>query len=81
MSAPVPGLDSARDTFPKLVGHNAERFPRKVAIREKDFGIWQSSTWADYLEQSRLIALGLACLGFARGDRTAIVGDNRPQLY
>ncbi len=75
------GLDSARDTFPKLVRHDAERFPRKVAIREKDFGIWQSSTWADYLEQSRLIALGLASLGFARGDRTAIVGDNRPQLY
>jgi len=81
VSALAPGLDRARDTFPKLVRYDAERFPRKVAIREKDFGIWQSSTWADYLEQSRLIALGLASLGFARGDRTAIVGDNRPQLY
>jgi long-chain acyl-CoA synthetase len=74
-------LDPALDTFPKLVLKNVEKFPDKVAIREKDYGIWQSHTWRQYLEQARLIALGLAALGFARGDKTAIVGDNRPQLY
>ncbi|MGH7325408.1 MAG: AMP-dependent synthetase/ligase [Candidatus Rokuibacteriota bacterium] len=74
-------LDRARDTFPKLVRANAERFPGKVAIREKDYGIWQSFTWREYFEQARLIALGLASLGFARGDKTAIIGDNRPELY
>ena len=72
---------SALDTFPKLARANAERLPRHVAIREKDLGIWQSYTWRDYFERSRLIALGLASLGFARGDKTAIVGDNRPELY
>jgi long-chain acyl-CoA synthetase len=74
-------LDPRLDTFPKLVLRNVERFPDKVAIREKDYGIWQSYTWRRYLEESRLIALGLAALGFARGDKAAIVGDNRPQLY
>jgi long-chain acyl-CoA synthetase len=74
-------LDPALDTFPKLVARNAMRWPGKIAIREKDLGIWQSYTWKDYLEQARLIALGLASLGFARGDKTAVVGDNRPQLY
>ncbi len=74
-------LDPALDTFPKLVARNARDWPRKVAIREKDLGIWLSYTWKDYLEQARLIALGLAALGFARGDKTAVVGDNRPQLY
>ena len=78
---PVDALDPSLDTFPKLVERNARHFPRKVAIREKDYGIWQSYTWRDYFEQSRLIALGLAALGFTRGDKTAIVGDNRPQLY
>jgi long-chain acyl-CoA synthetase len=77
----VGALDGEHDTFPKLVRRNAESFPRKVAIREKDYGIWQSSTWRDYFERSRLIALGLASLGFARGDKTAIIGDNRPELY
>jgi len=82
-AGPVPaqGLDSALDTFPKLVARNARDWPRKVAIREKDLGIWLSYTWKDYFEQARLIALGLASLGFARGDKTAVVGDNRPQLY
>ncbi len=79
--APTDALDPDLDTFPKLVERNARQFPGKVAIREKDYGIWQSYTWRDYFEQSRLIALGLAALGFARADKTAIVGDNRPQLY
>jgi long-chain acyl-CoA synthetase len=52
-----------------------------VAIREKDLGIWQSYTWSEYVERARLIALGLAALGFTRGDKTAVVGDNRPALY
>jgi long-chain acyl-CoA synthetase len=71
----------AHDTFPKLARANAQQFPERIAIREKDYGIWQSTTWRDYLAQARAIALGLASLGFVRGDKVAIVGDNRPQLY
>src|SRR6266581_1336829 len=73
--------EPSRDTFPKLVRWNAERFPDRVAIREKDYGIWQSYTWADYFREGRRIAVGLASLGFRRGDKVAIIGDNRPQLY
>ena len=69
------------ETFPRLVRDNARTRPQHVAIREKDYGIWQSYTWRDYYEQGRLIALGLASLGFRRGDKVAIIGDNRPQLY
>jgi long-chain acyl-CoA synthetase len=89
METPSSGTDALRsagsapdlDTFPKLVERNAERRPRKVAIREKDYGIWQAYTWRDYFDEARLIALGLASLGFTRGDKTAVVGDNRPPLY
>jgi long-chain acyl-CoA synthetase len=73
--------DAAQDTFPKLARVNAARLAGKTAIREKDFGIWQPTTWREYFEQGRLIALGLASLGFRRGDKVAIIGDNRPQLY
>jgi len=69
------------DTFPKLARANAARMPDHVAIREKDYGIWQSSTWSDYLARARAIALGLASLPFRRGDKVAIIGDNRPELY
>ena len=74
-------LDPSPDTFPRLALQNARRLSGKVAIREKHLGIWQSYTWSQYAEQARLIALGLAALGFARGDKTAVVGDNRPALY
>ncbi|MBI1846582.1 MAG: AMP-binding protein [Candidatus Rokubacteria bacterium] len=81
MTDPVLTLDAERDTFPKLVRANARARGQAIAIREKDYGIWQAYTWAQYFEQARLIALGLASLGLARGDKVAIVGDNRPQLY
>ena len=74
-------LEPTAATFPKLAIRNAQRLAEKVAIREKDLGIWQSYTWSEYLEQARLIALGLATLNFTRGDKTAVVSDNRPQLY
>jgi len=70
------------NTIPKILLHNAERFPsNKIAIREKDYGVWQSYSWQDYLDQARDFALGMASLGFKRGDKMAVIGDNRPQLY
>jgi long-chain acyl-CoA synthetase len=77
----VATIEPGQDTFPKLIRANAERWPDRVAIREKDLGIWQAYTWRQYFQQARRIALGLASLGFARGDKAAIIGDNRPELY
>jgi long-chain acyl-CoA synthetase len=69
------------DTFPKLLLRNARVRGARPAIREKDYGIWQSWTWAQQLAQVREIALGLHEIGVARGDKIILVGDNRPQLY
>jgi long-chain acyl-CoA synthetase len=70
------------DTFPKILVKNAQKYGhKKIAIREKGYGIWQSYSWQDYFEHVRDFALGLASLGFKRGDVLAIIGDNRPQLY
>jgi len=69
------------DTFPKLLLDRAERFPRRHAIREKQLGIWLSWTWSQYRDEIRAFACGLAAMGFSRGDRLAIAGDNRPHLY
>jgi long-chain acyl-CoA synthetase len=77
MSASV----SECDTFPKLLlGHARER-GEKVAFREKDYGIWQSWTWSDTARNVSTLAAGLAARGFRRGDKLAVVGDNRPRLY
>ncbi len=71
----------ALDTFPRLLMHHASVRGDRPAVREKDLGIWQTWNWAEVAEQTQALACGLAQLGFKRGDRLAIVGDNRPRLY
>ncbi len=68
-------------TLPHLLLRNAREFGDRPAIREKDRGIWQSFTWREYHDHVRDFALGLAALGFRRGDRLSVIGDNRPRLY
>jgi long-chain acyl-CoA synthetase len=68
-------------TLPRLLQRNARDLARRTAIREKDRGIWQSYTWAEYHAHVRDFALGLAALGFQRGERLSVIGDNRPRLY
>ena len=71
------------NTLPELLKRNAERYgDSRVAIREKEFGIWQSVTWKGYYENVKDFALGLHQLGFKRGNNLSYAGDNRPQgLY
>ena len=73
--------DTALDTFPKLLQSHVKRRPDQDAIREKALGIWQSWSWAEAATEIRALACGLASLGLKRGEKLAIVGDNRPRLY
>src|SRR3989441_13324897 len=68
-------------TLPRYLLRNATEHGRRPAIREKDRGIWQTFTWREYRDHVRDIALGLASLGFHRGDKLSVIGDNRPRLY
>lgn len=69
------------DTFPRLLLQHAQTRPERPAFREKDLGIWQTTTWSQVAEEVRSLACGLAALGFKRGMNLAVVGDNRPRLY
>ena len=66
-------------TLPGLLARRAAGRPDEVALREKEFGIWQEITWAEYLRRVRAFSLGLTELGAEEGDRVAIIGDNRPE--
>jgi len=79
--APAGAAPERLDTFPKLCADQAARNGSRPAIREKSFGIWQAWTWADVAAEVRALACGLAALGLKRGDKIAIIGDNRPRLY
>lgn len=75
------GPSTAADTFPQLLLRHAQSRGQHPAFREKDLGIWQTSTWSQVADEVRALACGLAALGFKRGMNLAIVGDNRPRLY
>ncbi len=68
------------DTFPKLLRHNARKWgDDRVAMREKEFGIWQPYTWKEYYEHVKYFCLGLVSMGLKKGDTVSIIGDNRPE--
>ena len=68
-------------TFPRLLLDHAQSRPNAPALREKVYGIWQTTTWSDLATLVRRMACGLAHAGLKRGDHLVVVGDNRPRLY
>ena len=71
----------ALDTFPKILRDNAAIFKGRPSIREKEYGIWQITTWNNFFDKALLLAEGFYNSGLRRGDKIAIIGDNRPNLY
>ncbi|MDE0368469.1 MAG: AMP-binding protein [Gammaproteobacteria bacterium] len=63
------------DTLPRLFRKRVAEWSETVALREKDFGIWNEYTWADYGEQARLVGLGLKALGLKRGDVCSVAAE------
>ena len=72
---------SEQFTLPQLLARNVAGYPDAPAVREKERGIWITHSWAQYNRHVSDFANGLASLGFRRGDKTTVVGDNRPRLY
>lgn len=66
------------DTLPKLVRLRAAENGSDIAMREKEFGLWQEHTWAEYHDRVRRFALGFRKLGIGKGDVVGIIGDSRP---
>jgi long-chain acyl-CoA synthetase len=68
-------------TFPKLLLQHASGRPGAPAMREKEYGIWQSLSWADLAVMVQNLAAGLHQAGLQRGEHMVVVGANRPRLY
>jgi long-chain acyl-CoA synthetase len=82
-----PDADEARvlalgaTTFPQLLLEHAAARPDAPALREKIYGIWQTTSWRELAAQVEAISAGLTELGFSKGQHLAIIGENRPRLY
>ncbi len=71
------GIDTA--TFPHLFFQQVNTQRDRIALRRKEFGIWNRITWDEYGKRVRQTAAGLIHAGLQAGDRVAILGDNRPE--
>ncbi|MDF1620313.1 long-chain fatty acid--CoA ligase [Pseudothioclava nitratireducens] len=79
--ADAVAADISVQSIPALLARNVKRYGGYPAYREKEFGIWQSWTWAEAAEEIRSMAMGFLSLGVERGDHVAIIGRNRPMHY
>jgi len=70
-----------QDTFPQLLVHHVDQQGERAALREKEYGIWQTLTWSGLAVLVEHLACGLHQAGLARGDHMVVVGANRPRLY
>jgi long-chain acyl-CoA synthetase len=68
-------------TFPRLLLEHAKSRPTAAAMREKEYGIWQTTTWADMAQLVEAVACGLHQAGLQRGEHMVVIGANRPRLY
>ena len=68
-------------TFPRLMIEQAKRLPDAVALRENEYGIWQTLTWSQLAQLVRRLACGLSAAGLRRGQHLVVLGENRTRLY
>lgn len=70
-----------KNTLPKIMLEQCRSRPHEVAMRKKDYGIWNSFSWDEVHQHVKDMALGLKSLGMERGDKVCVVGDNDPEWY
>jgi len=68
-------------SLPAYLLRNAKQYSQQVAMRHKDLGIWREWTWSEVANEVKRFSIGLLALNIQSGDRVAIVGSNRPNLY
>ena len=61
----------------RMVHNHASNRPTGVAMRQKEFGIWNEITWAGLQEIMQATAAGLVDLGLAPGGHVGILSENR----
>ncbi|MGE4242393.1 AMP-dependent synthetase/ligase [Ramlibacter sp.] len=68
-------------TFPRLLLQHASQRSSAPAMREKEYGIWQTLAWGELRSLVERIACGLHLAGLGRGEHMVVIGANRPRLY
>jgi len=65
----------------KKIKQTAQRFPEKIAMRYKEFGVWQETTYEEFWKRSNYLSMGLKFFGIEKGHSVAIHSENRPEWF
>lgn len=76
-----PGVREFNATLPGMLLHRARTTPQRLALRQKQRGIWRRYTWHDYFVHVRRFALYLQSQGFTAGDKLVIASDNSVEWF
>ena len=79
MAADLAFLQSLEDTVPRFFVAQAKARGARIAMRAKRYGIWEATSWADYLDRAERVGNALLALGLKRGETSAIIAENRPE--
>lgn len=59
----------------------AKNYPNKIALRYKDLGIWEETTYSDFWLKSQYVSMALRYFGVKKGEAVAIHSENRPEWF
>jgi long-chain acyl-CoA synthetase len=71
---PLPAL-----TLPQMLREQSKRIPKKLALRQKDFGIWLPYTWKEYYRLARRFGMALLSIGVEPGAKVGILSENKAE--
>ncbi len=69
----------AIETAPLMFKETALKYGDRVAMRTKEYGLWQDISWNDYYRQAECVGSALVDMGLEPGDCVSIIGDNCPE--
>jgi len=72
-------VSGVHTNFPALFFEQVDKFQDRVALRRKEYGIWNRISWKEYGRKVKEVGAGMLSYGIKPGDRIAILGDNRPE--
>ncbi|MCK7466719.1 MAG: AMP-binding protein [Desulfosudis oleivorans] len=66
-----------KDNLAQIFRKQAQKYGNRLAAEKRTKGTWSGWTWTEYYDNARAVGLGLYALGIRRGDRVALLSENR----
>jgi long-chain acyl-CoA synthetase len=77
MIVQFPGGDVMVRNLSQIFRTQAEKYNNRLAVEKRLGGVWHGWSWREYYDTAKAVGLGLHRLGVRKGDRVALLSENR----